>query len=339
MEKIYYDPRHPASLGGVNRLQQATRDIETKKWLASQRVYSLHKPIRRKFPTRRTRTSHFAAQYQADLNDMIAYSSVNKGFQYILTVVDVFSRYAWAQPLKQKTGKNLVAAFKKIFSTAPAPNYLQTDRGKEFENSVFQSFLRSHNVTFFTVTSQVKASLVERFNRTLKTRMFRYFTHQGSYKWVDVLPHLIKSYNSSEHRSLPKGMTPMAAALPHNHERVWTHQEKSSSRQRKLFSVGDEVRISKHKGTFEKGYLPNWSEEIFTIAKIDERFHPPMYVITDEQGEEVKGKFYAPELQKVSNPEKLYAIEKIIRRRKNGEGLVKFLGYPGHYWVKDIQKI
>ena len=207
-----------------------------------------------------------------------------------------------------------------ITEKSAIPHYLQTDQGKEFENREFQTFLKQHKVIHFSVKSPFKASLVERFNRTLKTRMFRYFTHKGSYKWLSVLPQLVRSYNHSCHRSLPKGMTPEEASQTVHHHRVWLHQEKEEEnektrrRQPSLFSLGDKVRVSKWKKIFEKGYLPNWSEEIFTIIKIDKRFAPLMYTIKDENEEVIEGKFYGFELQKVSNPEGLYAIEKIIRR-------------------------
>jgi transposase InsO family protein len=336
METIYYDPKHPSSLGGVHSLQQATKE-KAAAWLQTQRAYTLHKPARKTFQTRKTRTSHSHSQWQADLNDMIAYSKVNKGYRYILTVIDVFSRYAWAEPLKSKTAKQIIFAFKKIFKVTPS--YLQTDRGKEFENGSFQKFLHQHGVKWFAVTSTTKASLCERFNRTLKTRMFRYFTYRGSYKWVDVLQQLISSYNQSVHRSLPKGMTPHMAVQSLHHKSVWQNQEKDDAvkKSSKQLKLGDEVRISKHKDIFRKGYLSNWSEEIFIIAEIDDRFSPAMYVIKDEQGHKIVGKFYGSELQKVSNASGLYAIEKIIKRKAN-KTLVKFIGYPGTYWVNKVYK-
>ena len=143
----------------------------------------------------------------------------------ILTVIDVFSRYAWARTLKTKTGEEMVEAFQNIFQEGKSPHLLQTDQGTEFENKKFQTFLRRWGVKHFSVKSPYKSGMVERFNRTLKTRMFRYFTHVGHYKWVNVLPDLVDSYNRSSHRSLPKGMTPSQAANPENHWRVWQHQE------------------------------------------------------------------------------------------------------------------
>ena len=132
MENIYYDPKHPASFGGVKKLEQAipkNKKDNVKEWLKGQRVYTLHKPARKKFITHKTRTSHQNSQWQADLNDMITYKEGN--YRYILTVIDVFTRYAWARPLKTKTGEEVVQAFAEIFKEG-IPHYLQTDQGKEF---------------------------------------------------------------------------------------------------------------------------------------------------------------------------------------------------------------
>jgi hypothetical protein len=283
---------------------------------------------------------------------MILYRNVkgNKGHCYILTVIDVFSRYAWARPLKTKTGAEMVHAFSDIFNTIPSPpHYLQTDQGKEFENRIFQAFLQHHRVHHFSVKSAYKSGMVERFNRTLKARMFRYFTHSGTHKWVDVLPALVASYNASTHRSLPSHMSPEAAAKGDAWDRVWTHQEEEGkgkiqktplkNTNKKGFRVGDEVRISKYKSTFEKGYLPNWSEETFTVVRIDQHQLPVTYILQDGEGEIIEGIFYASELQKVSNPLGRYAVERVLRRGRGGKHLVKFLGYPGHYWVGDLDKI
>ena len=332
MENIYFDPKHPSSFGGVNRLWRAGAAAqphsrkEVLQWLAGQRVYTLHRPARKKFTTRVTRTSHSNSQWQADLNDMITYR--DGAYRYILTVIDVFSRYAWAQPLKTKTGEDVVKAFRIIFKEgASVPHYLQTDQGKEFKNKIFLSFLEGHGVKQFSVKSPFKSSLVERFNRTLKTRMFRYFTHVGNYKWVKVLPDLVDSYNHSEHRSLPKEMSPAQASDPRNHSLVWEHQERrvaAPSTQEPTIRVGDSVRISKWKGTFEKGYLANYSEEVFTVSGVDRSYQPVMYTIKDESGEEIEGKFYAQELQ-VVKPSEWFPIQKVPLHRGD-RSLVKFLG-------------
>jgi hypothetical protein len=209
----------------------------------------------------------------------------------------VLSRYAWVVPLKDKTGKNLKEAFEVIFKLERQPIRLQTDRGTEFTNRVFQKFLKENNVHFFTTyNDETKASIVERFNRTLKTKMWKYFTHRETLTYVDVLPDMVASYNHTVHRTI--GIPPA--------EVTWANQTTVSKRLygRKgpnkscKFSPGDRVRLSKTKRTFKKGYLPNWTEELFTVVKCIET-SPPVYLVKDDHGEILEGTFYAEELQKV----------------------------------------
>ncbi|MEB2589927.1 DDE-type integrase/transposase/recombinase, partial [Bacillus cereus] len=129
---------------------------------------------------------------------------MNKGNKYLLTVIDTFSKFAWALPLKAKTGTCVTEAFKTIFreSGGRRPRFLHTDKGKEFYNAVFQKFIRKHNVQHYSTFSDVKASIVERFNRTLKTHMWKRFTLRGNYKWVDILPELVDTYNHTRHRTI-----------------------------------------------------------------------------------------------------------------------------------------
>lgn len=208
MEKLYYDPGSsagfvgsPAALARVS----GTTTKKAKKWLAEQETYTLHKPARKRMPTRRTYVSGIAHQWQADLVEMIPLASKNQGFRYLLTVIDCFSRYAWAKPIKRKTGPDVAKALVSIFREYK-PLRLQTDHGKEFYNSNVQKLLKKHKVELFSTNSPQKASLVERFNRTLKTRMWRYFTHKQTRKWIDVLPKFVKAYNNSKHKSI--GMAP-----------------------------------------------------------------------------------------------------------------------------------
>ena len=178
--------------------------------------------------------------------------------------------------------------------------------------------LNLENIRFFTVKSQFKAAVVERFNRTLKNKMWRHFTHTGSYKWLNVLPGLMRAYNSTAHRSI--GMAPAAVNKEIEHE-LWQMQEETGPQQvshvkesKQVLHVRD-VRLSKAKRVFDKGYLPNWTEEVFTISRIIDTSEPKQYKVRDDRLEEIDGSFYAAELQKVSKPE-VYAIEKVIRSRK-----------------------
>ena len=173
---------------------------------------------------------------------------------------------------------------------------------------------------------------MERFNRTLKTKMWRYFTHKNTYRYTNVLQTFLKAYNHTKHRSI--GMAPVDVIYSNEndvHVKLYGAPVLPSSMKYK-FKVNDHVRISKYKHVFEKGYLPNWTIEIFTIAEQIPR-DPPVYRIKDYQNTVIEGTFYEDELQKVGAPsaDATYVVEKILQRKnKNGQDymLVKWHGYP-----------
>jgi hypothetical protein len=344
MNEIYYDPKHYASYGGEKRLSQATGKW-AKEWLSSQRVYTLHKPVRKRYSTRPYKVAGIDYQWHSDLIDMIQYANVNYNYRYILVAIDVFSRYTWAIPIKDKTGKSVTAALRLIFAQGRKPQRFQVDEGVEYSNRHVQRLLNRENIRYFTVKSQFKASIAERVIRTIKTKLWHYFTHTGSYQWTRVLPQIIKSYNSAVHRTI--GIAPENVNEENEHE-LWLKQErrgpqKVTSRDPKTaFQVDDQVRLSKVKSIFAKGYLPNWTEEIFTISRVLDT-EPTQYKVKDWHGEEIKGSFYAAELQKVVPPER-YAIEHVIRTRiRNGrrEYFVKWMGYGPEFnsWTTDLDAI
>ena len=289
-----------------------------------------HAPTRRRFPRRRVVVYGIDHQWQADLVDLATLSSYNKGFKYLLTCIDVLSRYQWVVLLTDKTGKTLKDTF-------------QADKGTEFINRVFQKFLKEHDVHFFTTyNEETKASIVERFNRTLKTKMWKYFTHRETLTYVDVLSEMVASYDHTVHRTI--GIPPA--------EVTWANQTTVSKRlygrkrpkQSCKFSPGDRVRLSKAKRTFKKGYLPNWTEELFMVMKCIET-RPPVYLVKDDHGEMLEGTFYAEKLQKVIKTDDVYKIEPILKKKKIGQRvqyLVKWLGYSESFnsWIfkQDLQK-
>ena len=305
MEKLYYDARNPGSFGGVDRFARAAniKHKDAQKLLSNEKVYTLHKPARKRFDTRPYKTSGIDYHWQADLVEMIPYASVNKNYKYMLTVIDIFSRYAWAKPLKNKTGYDVRNAFEQIFKeSGRKPSKLQTDQGKEFENSTFQAFLKKHGIAFFTLTSVYKAAYAERFNRTIKSRLWRYFTHVGNYKWLDVLPDLVNSYNASRHRSI--GIAPNEVNKT-NEFQLWEKQEDLPPQKvtlrnvTKVFKIGDHVKISiSNKNVFAKGYVANFSSETFIISRVLYT-EPIQYKLKNFAGEEVTGSWYAAELQLV----------------------------------------
>ena len=286
--------------------------------------------------------------WQADLVEMIPYANENDDIRYMLTVIDVFSRYAWARPLKRKTGDRVKQAFNDIFAQdGNLPANLQTDQGKEFENEIVQNFLRENRINFFTIKSQFKAALVERFNRTLKEKMWRYFTHVGNYRWIDVLQDFVRAYNNAPHRSLDNGRLTPVQASDHRYVERLRQKHESKPPQRVTMrnpsslpklAIGDYVRLSKAKKHFDKGYLPNWTEEVFQVVKIISKFKPIQYKVQDWSRNVIDGSFYRGELQKVSKPE-TFMIESIVRQRTRRQGqaaavteyLVKWYGYAPEF--------
>ncbi|GIX81302.1 uncharacterized transposon-derived protein F54H12.3 [Caerostris darwini] len=183
LEKFYKNPKEPASFGGINALRRAvgkqvkTKDI--KQWLETKDSYTLHKPARRNFKKNRVIVGGIDEQFQADLLDLQSIKQFNNGYKFLLTCIDVFSKYAWAIPLKDKTGQSILKGFQKIFKERK-PKSLQTDKGTEFKNKILQKYLKTINVHFFTTNNETKASIVERFHRTLMSKLTNFVTQLPS---------------------------------------------------------------------------------------------------------------------------------------------------------------
>ena len=168
---FYYNPSYGYT--GVNALvrKRILPKATVENWLSKQKVYTLHKIIKHRFKTRQVIFSHIDDQWQADLVDMQKYKQHNKYMNFILTVIDIFSKYAWAIPIKRKTGEKITKAFRKIFEFR-SPKKLQTDKGLEFINKDTQSLFRKYVIIWFSTENETKAQVVERYNRTLKTKRF-----------------------------------------------------------------------------------------------------------------------------------------------------------------------
>ena len=167
----------------------------------------LHKPIRRKFEKRRVvitgknSDSSIDNTWTADLVDMQPYSRWNKGYKYLLTVLDVFSKYAWVEPIKDKKGETITNASKVIINKRK-PTYLWTDKGTEFYNSTFKDYLKENGITLYSTQNVEKSSVIERFNRTLKGEMFKQFTIQNNTIYTEILPKIVEEYNNRYHNTV-----------------------------------------------------------------------------------------------------------------------------------------
>src|SRR5699024_3306391 len=250
-------------------------------------VAELHKPVRINFKRRRVVVRGINETLQADLVEMIPYSRENKGFKYILVVIDCFSKYVWALPVQSKDSKQVYDATEKISLkvTQPSPKNLQTDQGKEFYNERFKGLMKKYGINNYNVYSTKQASIVERVNRTLKNLMWRQFSLQGNYKWLNILNEVVHKYNNSYHRTIK--MKP--SQVNRSNEKsilksAYTYIKIAHKKNK--FDVGDHVRISKYRGIFDKGYTPNWSNEIFIVREV-KLTNPTTYLLKDEKGENI----------------------------------------------------
>lgn len=302
--------------------------------IKQQIVNELHKPARKNFQRRRMKVLGFDETHQADLADMSLYAGDNKGYKFILVLIDCFSKYLWTFPLKDKRGISCSKAMDTIFSSSRRiPKNLHTDLGTEFYNKDFQKVMKKHKINHYSTYTTKKAFMAERVIRTIKENLYKMFSLRGTYSWYDILDKITTDYNKRKHRTTGlrpcdvTGKTPLLGSVYNN--------VKVSGR--KLFRVGDVVRISKEKSVFAKGYTPNWSTELFKISTVKST-NPVTYLLEDMKGNPIKGGFYEQEIQKAKYSD-VYLVERVLRKKGNMY-FVKYLGLPDseNSWVnkKDL---
>jgi hypothetical protein len=288
-------------------------------------VNEIHKPARRNFLRRRTILRGIDDLWQSDLIELTNYSRFNRGYKYILIVIDCFSKYIWTHPLKNKSGNEVTNAFEIILKSHPhrIPKNLQTDNGKEYYNKTFNSLMKKYNINHYSTFSTMKASMAERVIRTIKEKLFKLFNLYGNYKWAHLIDSLTESYNNTKHRTI--GMKPIEVNNKTVEEKLLnTVYSNLKVADRGKFKIGDIVRISKFKHMFNKGYTPNWTTEQFKIIKV-QITNPVTYLLEDMQGNRIQGAFYQEELSKTALPG-VYLVEKVLKKKGN-QLFVSWLGF------------
>ena len=298
----YRNAKLSGSFGGISGFLQ-NRKFKEKKAVTNElnklNEVILHKPVRKNFKRRQTIVHFINFQMQGDLADMSKYKRENKGNKFILFIIDTFSRFLWTFPIKDKSGPVVAAAFKKFFQINKHPiRYIQFDRGLEAYNKHVLELFKTKNVKLFSTFTELKATLVERVIRTIKTRLERYFTYTNKHRYLEILPMLTESYNSTIHSA--HGFRPRDINK-HNESKVWKilyEDYFSEPLKTPKFSIGDKVVTSKIKNLFDKGYAKNWNEEPFFIHEI-KKTKPIVYTLRDENNEPLQGTFYENQLQLV----------------------------------------
>lgn len=346
LDYLYSTTGLGSAYGSINQLWKTTKHFhpkvrkqQIKKWLSSKDAYTLHKLPRKKNQPK-VLVRGIDDQWSADLCDMKNIAKHNNNTNFMLTVIDVFSKKADAEPVVNKTGKAVAEAFNRILERAypRSPRLLETDHGKEFYNTCFTSVCEENNIHLFSTQSAYKASTVERFNRTLKNLLYRYFTDKNTYSWLKILPKIIDTYNNRHHRSIK--MKPNEVCDDNETIVRMNLYGKKTRRKEKLFSIGTLVRISKTKRTFHKAYLPTFTEEIFKVYETLTNYKPYRYRLEDLFGEKLEGAFCGDEIQEVIKGDDMWKIDKVISRRKTKTGiqyLVSWRGFPEKFnsYVKE----
>lgn len=287
-------------------------------------VKELHKPTRIKFIRRRTIVKGFDDLWQSDLAEFRYYGTYNRGYKYILIVMDCYSKYLWTRPLKEKSASEVTNAMASILKEGRVPKNLQTDNGKEFYNMQFKNLMEKYGINHYSTFSTMKAAMAERVIRTLKSAIYKEFSLRGSLRWWDVLERLTLEYNNRTHRTT--GLKPIDVTK--STDIAAFHNLKIAGKAK--FKVGDVVRISKQRTVFEKGYTPNWTTELFKIAKV-QITNPVTYLLQDMNDQPIKGGFYEQEIQKAKFPD-VYLVEKVLRK-KGSKVYVKWLGLNEKSWI------
>ena len=292
----------------------------------------LNKPTINKFPRQKVIVNHINEIHSTDLVDMSQYSKINKGYKYIFTNIDVFSKIAYGFPLKSKKIQDVKPCFEKIFKNNK-PKFIWSDKEPAFLSKEMQKFFKDNNVKIYHTNSHLKSVVIERFNRSLRELMMKHFTKNNNTVWYNILPKLIKMYNNRYHNTIK--MKPIQVNKSNEKyikENIYTYNKTNKNPK---FKINDLVRISlKRRDLFDKPSANiKWSEELFKIHSI-KKSNVITYKIKDLNDEIIEGIFYERELQKSKNTSGVYIIEKIIRRNKN-KYFVKWRNYSNEFnsWI------
>ena len=352
LKKIYYDPHHPGSFSGFDKLYRTVRKegkyvlgkTKIRKWLETQETYGLHRQVNRKFRRRRVIVPHINYQWDIYTAVLKSYTKDNDGYGYFVLAIDVFSRYVRTAPLKSLKGTETRDALRSMIEEGSVPRKVRTDKGSEYQNGEVRRLLEEKHVEHFYTQNELKSSYAERCIKTIKSKISRYMTRNQTHRWIDILEPITQSYNSSIHRSIkmaPKKVTKKDEA------RLWKLQYSLSKRKpipegvphRFVFKKGDTVRISHLRQPFDREYDERWTSEYFIVDSRRIKEGIPYYTLKDTMGDVIEGTFHPSELNRVAiTNDTVYRVEKVLRRRRN-EVLVRWMGWPSKYdsWIPKLE--
>ena len=229
-------------------------------------IYS--KAPKKNYVTNKTDVYHIDDIWSLDILDLKDYGPENnRGYRYILVFIDNFSKYGWTTPLKNKNAFTIKESFENILiNSKRKPNLIESDRGKEFYNNIFQEFLNKNNIKLYSRNSSYGAVFAERFNRTIRDLLKKVVFERGDANWIDVLPVITKQYNNRIHSSTK--LSPKDASLKKNEGFVYKNLLDKRKKVKPKFQINDLVRVADLKKTFSKGDTTNWSYKLYKITEI-----------------------------------------------------------------------
>ena len=262
-------------------------------------VKEIFSPVIKKFQRIQIQTHYKDECWSIDLIDRSSLSKYNKNYKFIFTIIDNHTKYAWAIPLKDKSGKSTTTAIKNLIEKEKRkPHKIWSDRGKEFYNTTFLHYLKEQNIQIYSTNSDLKAVFVERFNRTLLDLIKEPMYIEGKGNWLNHLDAALDKYNNRVHGTTK--MTPfemsfntlIRAASPNL---IPKNDNNNHNNKLPKFQVGDFVRVPDKRNIYSKGYTTNWNRELFKIHSIN-KTNPVTYTLNDENGDIIQGKYYEQEL-------------------------------------------
>ena len=229
-------------------------------------IYS--KPPKRNYATNKTDVYFIDDIWSLDILDLKDYGPKNnRGYRYVLVIIDNFSKFGWTIPLKNKNAQTIKDSFKNILiSSKRSPNLIESDRGKEFYNNIFQDFLNKNNIKLYSRNSSYGAVFAERFNGTIRDLLKRPVFEKGDGNWIDILPTITKQYNNRIHSSTK--LSPKDASLKKNEGFVYRNLLDKRNKIKPKYKIGDLVRTEDLKRAFSKGDTTNWSYKLYKITEI-----------------------------------------------------------------------
>ena len=229
-------------------------------------IYS--KPPKKNYATNKTNVYYIDDIWSLDILDLKDYGpEINRGYRYVLVVIDNFSKYGWTVTLKNKNAQTIKDSFENILiSSKRKPNLIESDRGREFYNNIFQDFLNKNNIKLYSRNSSYGAVFAERFNLSIRNLPKKIVFEQGDAKWIDILPLIMKQYNNRVHSSTK--LSPKDASLKKNEGFVYRNLLDKRNKIKPKFQINDLVRTADLKKTFSKGDTTNWSYKLFKITEI-----------------------------------------------------------------------